>query len=124
MLGKGCWALDIDVGTLRELLRHLKAWRTLWEDTRTDLLPTPSGCWISLWDIEYMVEHGLPLLPARQAQAIRLCLIDGMKEKEAAVFMGVSETNPVAMYATTGLRKLIVMMDEGTLRPIAVDMVA
>jgi DNA-directed RNA polymerase specialized sigma24 family protein len=68
----------------------------------------------NLHDIEYLYSCRVRLSP-RQRQAIELCLFENYKEKEAARIMGVSETNPVAMYATDGLRKLCDMIAAGEL---------
>lgn len=65
-------------------------------------------------DIEYLYSCRITLSP-RQRQAIELCLYQNYKEKEAARIMGVSETNPVAMYATDGLRKLCDLIEAGEL---------
>jgi DNA-directed RNA polymerase specialized sigma24 family protein len=65
-------------------------------------------------DIEYLYSCRTLLSP-RQRQAIELCLYENYKEKEAARIMGVSETNPVAMYATDGLRKLCDLIAAGEL---------
>jgi hypothetical protein len=36
-----------------------------------------------------------------------LCVLEGHREKDAAVMMGVSPTNPVGCYATSGLENVI-----------------
>lgn len=105
----------IQVGLLRELFRNLVAFRNLYEDTGQDIITGPEGIEFSLWDLEHLYEH-LHLLPTRQAQAIELCLVGQFKEREAAVIMGVSITNPVAMYATDGLKNLVRMIDARELR--------
>lgn len=97
------------------MFRNLQAFRSLYEADGVDVLPDPSGQMWSLWDLEYLLEEGLPLLPVRQRQSIMLCLVLNMRERDAAILMGVSPTNPVSMYASSGLMKLLEMMDEGTL---------
>lgn len=47
------------------------------------------------------------LLPNQMRRAVELFLYQQRLEREAAVLMGVSPTNPVAMYATVGLTKLL-----------------
>lgn len=103
---------DLTVGILRELLRHLQAWRALYEADGVDVLDGPEGFSISLWDLEAI--YGMvDTLPPRQAEAIELCLVQNIRERDAAVRMGVSPTNPVAMYATSGLEKLVKMVEQG-----------
>ena len=74
---------------------------------------SPLGDRWSLWDIEYLYEKSQELLTPRQRQAISLCLVHNMRERQAAEIMGVSSTNPVMMYATLGIRRLLDMIDEG-----------
>jgi DNA-directed RNA polymerase specialized sigma24 family protein len=92
---------------LRELFRNYLAFRAYVEANEVpDILTAPDGQTWSLWDIEYLIER-VPHLPARQAQAIQLCVLEGHREKDAAVMMGVSPTNPVGCYATSGLENVI-----------------
>lgn len=100
------------VGVLRELLRNLRAFRALYESDGVDTLQGPDGEWYSLWDLEAVLAH-MGDLPPRQREAIELCLVDNIREVDAAVQMGVSPTNPVAMYATSGLEKLVELINEG-----------
>lgn len=79
-----------------------------------DTLLGADGREYNLHDTEYLYSCRVLLSP-RQRQAIELCLFNNCKEKEAARIMGVSETNPVAMYATDGLRKLCDLIDAGEL---------
>lgn len=101
------------VGTLRELFRNLQAFHAVFETEGIDTIIGPDGTEWCLHDLEYLHQQ-LPLLPPRQRQAIELCLVQNIKEAEVAVMMGVSPTNPVAKYATTGLAKLIGMIEAGT----------
>lgn len=103
---------ELTVGTLRELFRNLLWWRSLYEADGVDTLPTPDGGTISLWDVNFLYSR-IVLLPPRQRQAIQLCLIENIREREAAIQMGVSPTNPVAMYATSGLEKLVLWWNAG-----------
>jgi len=79
-----------------------------------DTILGPDGNDYNLHDVEYLYSERIHLSP-RQKQAIELCLYQNLKEKEAARIMGVSETNPVAMYATDGLRKLCDLIAAGEL---------
>ena len=62
-----------------------------------------------------------PCLPLRQQQAIELFLVQNMPEDTAAVVMGVSHTNPVGMYATSGLERLLKLIDQGYLDRFSID---
>lgn len=99
---------------LREVLRNYQSFQSIFETDGVDTLSGPDGFQISLWDVEYLVKN-LSLLPPRQRQAIQFCLIENMKETDAAVRMGVSPTNPVSMYATSGLTKLVALARAGAL---------
>lgn len=112
--GLGSCVDIVAVAVLRELMRNLIPFRNLYEDTGQDILVGPDRVEYSLWDLERLYES-LHLLPPRQAEAIELCLVRQYKEREAALAMGVSETNPVAMYATDGLKNLIKMVEAGTI---------
>jgi predicted DNA-binding protein (UPF0251 family) len=79
-----------------------------------DTILGPDGNQYNVHDIEYLYSERVLLSP-RQKQAIELCLYQNYKEREAARIMGVSETNPVAMYATDGLRKLCDLIEAGAL---------
>lgn len=63
--------------------------------------------------IDYDRDH--PCLPLRQQQAIELFLVLNLPEDEAALAMGLARTNPVGMYATSGLTRLLKLMDTGYL---------
>lgn len=102
----------LSVGVLRELLRNLQAFRSAFESEGIDVLIGPDGTEWCLHDLEYLYQQ-LPVLPPRQRQAIELCLIRNVKESDAAVMMGVSPTNPVSMYCSSGIAKLIVMINDG-----------
>jgi DNA-directed RNA polymerase specialized sigma24 family protein len=104
--------LSLDVRTLRELFRNLKQWRSLYESEQLDTIASPDGDEYCLWDIESLYGQ-IDTLPKRQYQAIELYLVQNMKEAEAAVKMGVSATNPIGIYASVGLQKLINMAEAG-----------
>lgn len=103
----------LTVKVLREAFRNIEAFRVTYESEGIDTLES-DGVGICLWDLEYLLTQ-LHRLPRRQRQAIELCLVANMKESDAAVQMGVSVTNPVAMYATSGLLKLVDWVNAGAL---------
>ena len=102
------------VGVLRELFRHLQAWESLYESDHVDVITGPDGTEYHLSDIQYLFSCRDRLSP-RQREAIELCLYENVKERDAARMMAVSETNPVAMYATNGLRRICDMITAGEL---------
>lgn len=104
----------MDVGTLRELFRNLQQWEAYFASDGIDTITGPDGTIYHLVDIQYLFECRTLLSP-RQRQAIELCLYRDTKEKDATLIMGVSPTNPVAMYATNGLRRLCEMVAAGQL---------
>lgn len=103
---------SLSVSLLRELFRNLQAFQSVFESDGIDILIGPDGTEWCLHDLEYLYQQ-LPVLPPRQRQAIELCLVRNIKESDAAVMMGVSPTNPVSMYASSGLAKLIGMIRDG-----------
>lgn len=102
-----------EISELRELFRILQDLRVQYETDGTQELVAPSGNRWSLWDIEYLYAKAQELLTVRQKQAIVLCLVHNIRERDAAIIMGVSPTNPVMMYATLGLSNLLTMVQEG-----------
>ena len=104
----------MDVKTLRELFRNLQWWETLYESQGLDTLTGPDGVQYHLVDIQYLYSCRT-MLSARQSQAIELCLYEDTKERDTTLIMGVSPTNPVAMYATDGLKKIIRLFESGSL---------
>lgn len=106
---------DPAISELRELFRHLQEFRAVYQETGVDEIVTPYGRRWTLWDLEYLLAMSDKYLTPRQRQVITLCLVHNMREKEAAQVMGVSRTNPVMMYATLGLRRLLDLIESGTL---------
>jgi DNA-directed RNA polymerase specialized sigma24 family protein len=104
----------VQISVLRELMRNLQAWESLYETDNIDVITGPDGATYHLFDVQYLYTCRDRLSP-RQRQAIELCLYQNVKEKDATVIMGVSPTNPVAMYATNGLRRLCEMLADGEL---------
>jgi hypothetical protein len=106
---------DPAISELRELFRYLQDFRAVYEATGLDRIRTPYGNEWSLWDLEYLYAASQKYLTLRQKQSIALCLVHNMREKDAARVMRVSLTNPVMMYATHGIRRLLDMVDDGEL---------
>lgn len=120
---------DPRVNSLRLLFRSLHTFRAHNESDGIQEIMAPNGVIWNLYDIEYLYAIAMrrptgnrdydrdhPTLPLRQQQAIELFLVLNMPEDEAALTMGLSKTNPVGMYATSGLTKLLKFLDEGRLR--------
>jgi hypothetical protein len=104
---------DPAISELRELFRNLSELRIAYETSGVEEIISPLGNRWSLWDIDYLYKKSQELLTPRQRQAISLCLVHNMRERQAAEIMGVSSTNPVMMYATLGIRRLLDMIEEG-----------
>jgi hypothetical protein len=104
----------LDVQILRELFRQLQQWYSIYESDQVDVITGPNGEQYCLWDVEYLYKQ-LWRLPKRQREAIELYLVQNMREADAAVAMGVSATNPIGIYATVGLGKIIDMIENGDL---------
>ena len=104
----------MNVTVLRELFRNIQQFKALYETEGIDSITSPDGEEISLWDLLYLYEQ-LPLLPRRQHQAIELYLVKNQRETDAAIAMGLSPTNPIGIYATVGLGKLVAMIDNDEL---------
>jgi hypothetical protein len=98
---------NLTVETLREMFRHLQAWHSLYEAEGIDVLTGPDGEEWSLWDIDILYEMSQHYLSVRQRQAIKLCLYENLSEARAARAMGTDESNPVTMYASSGLETLV-----------------
>lgn len=98
---------NLTVETLREMFRHLQAWHSLYEAEGIDILSGPDGEEWSLWDIDILYEMSQHYLSVRQRQAIKLCLYENLSEARAAKAMGTDESNPVTMYASSGLETLV-----------------
>jgi hypothetical protein len=107
--------MKIDVDLLRELLRNLAQWRSIFTSDQVDVIHCPDGQSFSLVDVEYLYLVSQQVLPIRQRQAIRWCLVMNLSEQDAAEIMRIEDTNPVAMYATSGLETIVHMLDFGLL---------
>jgi len=125
---------DPRVNSLRLLFRSLRMFESVHESDGIIEITAPNGEVWNLFDIQYLYRAAMrrpignrlydrlhPTLPLRQQQAIELFLVLNMPEDEAAVIMGLSRTNPVGMYATSGLTKLLKFHDEGRLKRFSPD---
>lgn len=102
----------MDHRVLRELLRNLQLFEALFETEGIDTLNGPDGMEYCLFDLKRL--YGLRFhLSQRQRQAVELFLYQDLREREVALSMGVSPANPVAIYATQGLRRLAQIYDNG-----------
>jgi hypothetical protein len=110
---------SLTVETLREMFRHLQAWHSLYEAEGIDVLTGPDGEEWSLWDIDILYEMSQYYLSVRQRQAIKLCLYDNFSEARAARSMGTDESNPVTMYASSGLETLVHLYRVGMLPSVS-----
>lgn len=90
------------------------------------IITGPDNLEYCLHDIEYIYDCRLVqrrdrydklsyVLSDRQRQAIELFLYDGVSERDCSLMMGISETNPIGLYATEGLKKIVAMIDSGDL---------
>lgn len=106
---------DPRVQTLRQLFRHLHAFRAIFESDNVSEIRDPDGITWSIWDLEqlYEVAVNTDLLPLRQRQAIELFLVLNMPEDKVAEALSIKSSNPVGMYATSGLVRLLKEMDLG-----------
>ncbi|GAA1978982.1 sigma-70 region 4 domain-containing protein [Kitasatospora viridis] len=118
--------MPISVTVLREMFRNLQSWRSLYEVGGPDVITGLDGQDYCIHDITHLYTASQatranakgqrePVLSPRQAQAIRMFLFENMLEKDVARRMGVSETNPVASYATQGLIRLLALAEQGQL---------
>jgi hypothetical protein len=107
---------DLTVDLLRSLFKNLQQFRAYHEDAGLEVITGPGGVQWSIWDVEALYEASQSMLSPRQAQAIRMFLVEGMFEADAAERMGVSRTNPIGMYAADGLVRLITLVDDRMIR--------
>lgn len=105
---------SVEVAILRELIRNLQGFQALRETYNITEITGPGGERYSIFDIEYLYECR-SMLSVRQREAIELFLFHNIKEREVAQMMQVADTNPIAMYATQGLKRLCLMIESGKL---------
>lgn len=95
------------VNTHRELIRNLQSWHSLYEAGEVpDVLVASDSRDYSLWDVQRFYE-GRSICPPRMQESIQYCLFENMKEKDAAVRMGIKASSPVSIYATIGLTSML-----------------
>ncbi len=99
---------------LRELLRNLQAFESLYLAEGIDIVKAPDGAEYCLTDLRRLYDQRHDLLTHRWAQAIEMFLYHDMRESDAARAMGLSPGTPVAIYATKGLRILAEAWEGGT----------
>ncbi len=100
---------------MRGLVRSLQAWRSSFESLEiAETLVDPTGRTWCLWDVERFYSYRTKL-PQRMCLAIELMLYQGFFERDVARRMGISESNPVGVYVTVGLVRLLAMARAGRL---------
>jgi hypothetical protein len=106
---------DPRVNTLRNLFRNLHQFRAVYETDGVSEIVDPDGTVWTLWDLEelYRVAVYSSILPLRQRQAIEMFLVLNMSEADVARVMSIKASNPVGMYATSGIVRLLVEIDAG-----------
>ena len=106
---------DPRVQTLRNLFRNLHAFKAVYETDGVSQITDPEGVVWVLWDLEelYRVAVKTDILPVRQRQAIEMFLVLNMSEADVAQVMGIRASNPIGMYATSGLVHLLSEIDAG-----------
>lgn len=110
-----CASCTVIVNVHRELIRNLQVWRSLYEASEVeDVLIGPDGRSYGLWDIERLYE-ARTRLPQQMQRSMELCWYENVLEKDAAERMGVSRSNPVGVYATVGLTRLLGLAYTGDL---------
>jgi hypothetical protein len=114
----GRWTCDPctkTVAVMRGLVRGLQQWRSSLEAMEVaETIADPTGRTWCLWDVERFYAYRRQL-PERMQTAIELMLYQGMFERDVARSMGISESNPVGVYVTVGLVRLLAMTRAGSL---------
>jgi len=111
----GYQPVELDVDLLRSLFRNLSAFRSIYESEGVDVIQSPNGDEWCLWDVEYLYQVAIERLPLRQSQAIQLFLFDNLRESDVAGMMGLKPSNPIGMYATSGLERLLTWINNDEL---------
>lgn len=76
----------------------------------------PEGREWAIGDIFRLFDASQKMLSPRQAQAIKWFLAEQMFEADVAERMGLSRTNPIGMYATAGIERLMELVDFGAIK--------
>jgi hypothetical protein len=105
---------EVTVDGLRVMFRGLSVWRDLFERFGVELqtVSDEHGTEWDLFEVEKLFIVSQQRLTARQAQAIRYFLVGNMREEDVAVAMGIKRSNPIGLYATEGLRRLVILVEE------------
>jgi hypothetical protein len=111
---------DPAISELRELFKNLLLFRSIFRESGVEEFSSPAGNTWSIWDLEYLYRQ-CDRLTLRQRQAITLCLVHNMRESDGAEAMGLKDSNPVMMYATLGLRRLLDLVESGELDRFRAD---
>lgn len=106
------WGEELTVELLRNTFRNLQLWRALYEAQGLETIRCDE-IELHIWDIELLLDVSQRELPVRQSQAILLFLVENKSEEEVAIWMGIDPRNPVGMYATSGLTRLIDLVQAG-----------
>lgn len=77
----------------------------------------------SLWDGLRFYDARV-ILPERQQQSVQYCLYENLKERDAALKMGIKDTNPVSVYATIGITTMLASATAGEIIGYHIDMEA
>lgn len=86
-----------------------------------DVLVASDSRSYSLWDVQLFYEQRVTL-PPRMSESIQFCLYENMKERDAAVRMGIAPTNPVSVYATIGLTTLLTQATRGEIPGYVIEL--
>lgn len=102
-----CAPCSRDVEAFRRLIRNLQGWRSAFEAQAVEdsIVDHLGRTWV-LWDIQRFYDHRAGL-PGQMARAIELFLYHNRPERVAAVMMGISPSNPIGVYATVGITRLL-----------------
>lgn len=105
---------EMTVDGLRTMLRGMLAWRDLFDQFGTPIYSVTDqyGTEWSIHEVERLYLLSQSMLTVRQAQAIRYFLVDNMREEDVAIAMGILPSNPIGLYATEGLRRLVEMANQ------------
>lgn len=116
-----CADCSASLAVFRGLIRNLQGWHSAFEaGTVSDVILGPDGREWSMWDLDKLYETRVKL-PHQMRRAVELFLYDNTLERDAAKHMGVSETSPVAIYATVGLTRMLGWARDGEIPGCAFD---
>lgn len=97
------------VERLRNVLKHFQMMWSHYESTGTyEFVDSERFTW-NVFDLKRLIEGFDDHFPPRQAQALRLHLVEDISEEDCALLMGLRPTSPVAIYVTEALRRFASM---------------